>query len=129
MSGNRVRVGVKIRPLISHEIDSGAEPVVKKDAKKIRVSVPAKNNSFEFDWYEILANLTFLLSSSLFHAGLMDHLTPQTPCTSTLVSLWLIISLRDLMPQYSHTAKPEVGKHTPWETMAIVAVRVLFLEQ
>ena len=50
MSGNRVKVGVKIRPLISHEIDSGAEPVVKKDAKKIRVSVPAKNNSFEFDW-------------------------------------------------------------------------------
>ena len=53
MSDNRVKVGVKIRPLISHEIDSGAQPVVKKeDADKIRVSVPAKNDSFKYDWYE-----------------------------------------------------------------------------
>ena len=60
MSDNRVKVGVKIRPLISHEIDSGAEPVVKKEAKKVRVSVPAKNNTFEFDWYNTLRMSCFV---------------------------------------------------------------------
>ena len=50
MNGNRVKVGVKIRPLIGHEVDNGAESVVRKNGKMIYVSVPAKNNSFEYDW-------------------------------------------------------------------------------
>lgn len=48
---NKIKVFVRIRPLVSSEIECGAERVVHTDqeGRRIRVSIPAKNNTFEFD--------------------------------------------------------------------------------
>jgi hypothetical protein len=51
MTSTRVKVGVRIRPLVSSESENGAELVVTAEReKRIRVAVPARNNSFDFDW-------------------------------------------------------------------------------
>jgi hypothetical protein len=51
MPENRVKVGVRIRPLLQSEIDSGSDIVVKADRdNRIAVNVPARNNVFDFDW-------------------------------------------------------------------------------
>jgi hypothetical protein len=51
MSENKVRVGVRIRPLATSEIESGAETVVNAERNgRVRVNVPSRQNTFDFDW-------------------------------------------------------------------------------
>ena len=48
---DKVKVAIRGRPLVSHEIENGAEVViVTEKEKRVRVAIPARNNSFEFDW-------------------------------------------------------------------------------
>jgi DNA replication protein DnaC len=49
--GNRVRVGVRIRPISSNEIDQGANVAVQSlKGKSVTASIPSKSNKFDFDW-------------------------------------------------------------------------------
>jgi hypothetical protein len=51
MADQRVRVGVRVRPLLPHELEAGAESVIKADrSSRIIASIPAKKNAFDFDW-------------------------------------------------------------------------------
>lgn len=50
---NRVKVAVRIRPMVPTEIEKGAINVLstdKRDPTSITVSIPARKNNFEFDW-------------------------------------------------------------------------------
>lgn len=48
---SRVKVAVRVRPLLQYELESGSESIVKTDKdNRIAVQVPARNNVFEFDW-------------------------------------------------------------------------------
>lgn len=49
-SDNRVKVGVRIRPLLGMEIEAGADSVIKCPPKRVVMSVPSKRNTFDFDW-------------------------------------------------------------------------------
>jgi hypothetical protein len=47
---NKIRVVVRVRPLVSSELEYGAEQVIHTERdRRVRVSVPARNNTFEFD--------------------------------------------------------------------------------
>jgi hypothetical protein len=47
---NKIKVIVRIRPLVPSEIEYGAEKVVHTERdRRVRVAVPARNNTFEFD--------------------------------------------------------------------------------
>ena len=51
MSECKVKVGVRVRPLASSEIENGAETVVTVErGSSVRVNVPARQNTFDFDW-------------------------------------------------------------------------------
>lgn len=50
MSDNRVKVGVRVRPLLGMEVEAGAESVIKCSCKRVTMSVPSKKNTFDFDW-------------------------------------------------------------------------------
>lgn len=51
MSDQRVKVGVRVRPLLNSELDAAAESVIKAEkGKRIVATVPAKKNAFDFDW-------------------------------------------------------------------------------
>ena len=48
---NRVKVAVRIRPLLGSELEAGAENVIKADkSQRIVASIPTKKNTFDFDW-------------------------------------------------------------------------------
>ena len=48
---NRVKVGVRIRPLVQKELDEGTDISVKAEGdKRIHIQIPARSNKFEFDW-------------------------------------------------------------------------------
>jgi kinesin family protein 4/21/27 len=56
---NRVKVGIRIRPLSTKEIEEGSSSVVQSTnsgngesvGKRIKIDIPARNNSkFDFDW-------------------------------------------------------------------------------
>jgi kinesin family protein 4/21/27 len=50
-SDQRVKVGVRVRPLLTSELDAAAESVIKAErGKRIVATVPAKKNAFDFDW-------------------------------------------------------------------------------
>lgn len=51
-SNQRVRVGLKIRPLNEKEINEGAQDIlkVKQNRKTVHCTVPSKQNTFNFDW-------------------------------------------------------------------------------
>lgn len=60
---DKVKVAIRVRPLINIEIENGAEIVVSTEKdKRVRVAVPARNNTFEFDWafnYSISQNRVY----------------------------------------------------------------------
>ena len=49
-NSNRVKVGVRVRPLSSHELDDGATNVLSCRQSSIQANVPSKSTRFDFDW-------------------------------------------------------------------------------
>ena len=48
---NRVKVGVRIRPLSTREIEEGTNVVIKQEGdNRVHVQIPARVNKFEYDW-------------------------------------------------------------------------------
>ena len=47
---NRVKVGVRVRPLLGMELEAGADSVIKCNSNRVVMSVPSKKNTFDFDW-------------------------------------------------------------------------------
>jgi hypothetical protein len=47
---NRVKVGVRVRPLLGMELENGADSVIKCPARRVQMTIPSKQNSFNFDW-------------------------------------------------------------------------------
>ena len=50
MADNRVKVGVRVRPLLDMELEAGADSVIKCTSKRVVMNVPSKKNTFDFDW-------------------------------------------------------------------------------
>ena len=49
---NRVKVGVRIRPMVAYECEHGAINAVQADreGRSVHVNLPARKNNFDFDW-------------------------------------------------------------------------------
>ena len=49
-NSNRVKVGVRVRPLSSTETDDGATSVLISKSNSIQANIPSRSNKFDFDW-------------------------------------------------------------------------------
>lgn len=48
---NRIKVGVRVRPMSRNEVDSGANAALKVDNENVvSIHAPGRRNTFEFDW-------------------------------------------------------------------------------
>ena len=72
---NRVKVGIRIRPLAPKEIDDGVDVAVKcENDRRVAIQIPSRQNKFEFDWAfnpnksqsEVYNSLTAPLIESIF---------------------------------------------------------------
>jgi hypothetical protein len=117
---NKIKVIVRVRPLVPSEIEYGAEKVVHTERdRRVRVSVPAKNNTFEFDG----AYGQNISQESLYHETCRPLIDSFFTGYNATVFAYGTGSFYFLSSFSLHLSSSQVKldqvKHLRWETMAV----------